>query len=267
MAAQRELTARPEPTAQRETAGDTDLAAIGAVLAEPSRAKILLALADGRSLPASMLAAEAGVTASTASHHLARLVDAGLLTSVSSGRHRYFTLAGPHVGELIEAVARVAPAQPVRSLRQGTRAHALRYARHCYDHLAGRLGVAVADALRDQGVLTAHSAGAGLECRAGPGTSGRSSGDCRYAGYTVTADGAIRLAKVGVDAQPGEVARCCVDWTEQRPHIAGPLGRALMTCLLESGWLTRSSASRALHLTDAGRAGLPADLGVALPDG
>lgn len=127
--------------------GDADLAAVGAVIAEPARAKVLLALGDGRSLPAGMLAGEAGVAPSTASHHLARLVEAGLVVAEARGRHRYFTLAGPEVGQLIEAVARVAPAQEVRSLRQGTRAHAVRYARHCYDHLAGRLGVAVADAI------------------------------------------------------------------------------------------------------------------------
>jgi DNA-binding transcriptional ArsR family regulator len=106
--------------------GDADLASVGALLAEPARANVLLALGDGRSLPAGMLAAETGVAASTASHHPAKLVEAGLLTAATRGRHRYFTLAGPPVAELLEAVARLAPAQPITSLRQGTRAHALR---------------------------------------------------------------------------------------------------------------------------------------------
>src|SRR5262249_28146508 len=128
-------------SAQPQPAGDADLASVGALLAEPARAKVLLALSDGRSLPASMLAAEAGVPASTASHHLARLVDGGLISVAARGRHRYYALAGPDVAELLEAAARVAPAQPITSLREGTRAHALRYARRCYDHLAGRLGV------------------------------------------------------------------------------------------------------------------------------
>src|SRR5689334_20898706 len=162
---------------------DADLAAVGAVLAEPARAKVLLALGDGRALAASVLAAEAGVAPSTASHHLARLVDTGFLVAESRGRHRYYRLAGPEVGALIEAVARVAPPQPVRSLRQGTRAHAIRYARSCYDHLAGRLGVAVADALAD--------------------------------------DQPRKLESIGV---PPLAARPCRDWTEQRDHIAGPLG-------------------------------------------
>jgi DNA-binding transcriptional ArsR family regulator len=228
----------------REPTGDTDLAVVGAVLAEPARAKVLLALADGRSLAASVLAAEAGVAASTASHHLARLVDAGLITAAVRGRHRYFTLAGPQVAELIEAVARVAPRQTVTSLRQGTRAHAVRYARRCYDHLAGRLGVAVADALQEHGVLV---------------------GGNGSAGYTVTDHGANTLAELGIDARSGDVARGCLDWTEQRDHIAGPLGRAFMTRLLDLGWVMLDSKTRALRLTDAGRSNLPLRLGVRLP--
>jgi len=115
--------------------GDADLAALGSVLGERARARMLLALGDGRALPAGVLASEAGVAASTASQHLGRLVDAGLLSVVPQGRHRYYRLAGPQVAELIEALARVAPAAPVRSLREGTRAHAIRTARTCYDHL------------------------------------------------------------------------------------------------------------------------------------
>jgi DNA-binding transcriptional ArsR family regulator len=219
--------------------GDTDLAAVGALLAEPARAKVLLALGDGRALPASVLAVEAGVAASTASHHLAKLVDAGLLAVNTRGRHRYFALAGPRVAELIEAVARVAPAQPITSMRQGTRAHAVRYARRCYDHLAGRLGVAVTDALRKQGVLAE--------------------------GYTVTEKGAATLAGLGVAAEPGEVVRGCLDWTEQQDHIAGPVGRSLMTRLLDLGWIVVFPTTRAVRLTDSGRANLPDRLGVQLP--
>jgi DNA-binding transcriptional ArsR family regulator len=143
-------------SAQPQPAGDADLASVGALLAEPARAKVLLALSDGRSLPASMLAAEAGVAASTASHHLARLVDGGLISVAARGRHRYYALASSDVAELLEAAARVAPPQPITSLREGTRAHALRYARRCYDHLAGRLGVAVAESLERQDFVVAR---------------------------------------------------------------------------------------------------------------
>jgi DNA-binding transcriptional ArsR family regulator len=221
----------------RSMYADADLASVGALLAEPARAKVLMALGDGRSLPASMPAAEAGVAASTASHHLSRLVEGGLLTVVTRGRHRYFTLAGPQVAELLEAVARVAPARPVTSLREGTRAHALRYARRCYDHLAGRLGVAVADALlvvRDES-------------------------------FEVTESGAAKLASVGVRAHVGDTARACVDWTEQRPHVAGALGQTLLRRLLELEWLQRDPHTRAVRLTDAGQARLPAELGVVIP--
>ena len=126
--------------------GDADIAKIGALVGDPARARILLALGDGRALPASVLADEAGVAASTASAHLGKLVDGGLLTVESQGRHRYFALAGESVGELIEALARLAPPATVRSLRQGTKAQAVRAARTCYDHLAGGLG---ADLMRD----------------------------------------------------------------------------------------------------------------------
>jgi DNA-binding transcriptional ArsR family regulator len=229
---------------QAQLAGDSNLAAVGALLAEPARAKVLLALVDGRSLAASVLAAEAGVAASTASHHLARLTDAGLITAIQRGRHRYFTLAGPHVAELIEAVARIAPPQPITSLRQGTRGHAVRYARSCYDHLAGRLGVAVADGLQEHGVLIV---------------------DAGSPGYTVTRDGASTLADLGIEAKSGDVARGCLDWSEQRNHIAGALGRSFMTRLLELEWLVRDSRTRALRLTDAGQTNLPLQLGVQLP--
>jgi DNA-binding transcriptional ArsR family regulator len=223
--------------AEAQQAGDADLASVGALLAEPARAKVLLALSDGRSLPASMLAAEAGVAPSTASHHLARLVGGGLISVASRGRHRYYALAGPDVAELLEAVSRVAPARPVTSLREGTRAYKLRYARRCYDHLAGRLGVAVADAL----IVTTD-------------------GGCR-----VTGDGVARLGSLGIEVQPGESARACRDWTEQRTHVAGSVGRALLSALLERGWLEPDAKTRALTLTRAGRVSLPAELGVVLP--
>src|SRR2546423_111342 len=127
--------------------GDADIAKIGALVADPARARILLALGDGRALAASVLADEAGVAASTASAHLGKLLDGGLLAVERHGRHRYYRVAGPQVAELIEALARLAPASPVRSLRQGTKAQAVRYARTCYDHLAGRLGTGLMEAL------------------------------------------------------------------------------------------------------------------------
>lgn len=244
-----------EALSHSRVVGEMDLAAVGALLAEPARARVLLALADGRSLPASMLAAEAGVAPSTASHHLARLVDAGFVTVARRGRHRYFALSGPRIGELIEAAARVAPRQPITSLRQGTRAHAVRYARRCYDHLAGRLGIAVTDALCAQGLLTASSSSIEERDAATP----------EVVGFIVTAHGSDEFASFGVPTSSGEAVRGCLDWTEQRPHIAGPLGRAMLTRMLELGWLTRDPATRAVRLTDIGRSDLPKRLGVELP--
>src|ERR687887_1897286 len=151
---------------------DADLAAVGMLLAEPARARMLAALGDGRALPASALAAEAGVAPSTASGHLARLVEGGLLAAESRGRRRYFRLEGPDVAEALEAIACIAPREPVRSLRQATRAEALRSARTCYDHLAGALGTALLDALVGRGVV---------------------------AGESVTTDGVEVLKRLGVD--------------------------------------------------------------------
>ena len=128
------------PSAAR---GDADIAALASLLADPARCKVLLALDDGRALPASVLADEAGISRPTASSHLGKLTDAGLLSVETHGRNRYYRLAGPEVGELLEQLGRLAPSRPVQSLREGTRAARLRSARTCYDHFAGRLGVAV----------------------------------------------------------------------------------------------------------------------------
>ncbi len=243
--------------------GDADLAALGAALAEPARARIMLALGDGRALPATVLAAEAGVAPSTASEHLARLVAAGLLDVLPQGRHRYYRLAGPQVGELLEVLARVAPTAPVRSLRQGTRAEAVRTARTCYDHLAGRLGVELMGALIAAGHVT------GGDGRHDPATTvhDRLSARGRDLTYRLEPAGAAALAALGVelpaaDADGSIALRYCVDWTEQRHHLSGAVGKALADRLLELGWVRRADAGRAVHVTDLGRRELPARLGV-----
>jgi DNA-binding transcriptional ArsR family regulator len=233
------------------TRGDADLAALGAVLADRARVRILLALGDGRALPASVLAAEAGVAASTASSHLARLVDAGLLVATARGRYRYYRLAGPAVGELIETLARLCPTAPVRSLREGTRAHAVRRARSCYDHLAGRLGVDLTAALLAGGLLTVAEQ---AEPDGRPGPASRP-GELTPAGRT-------RLTALGLALPDADVVRCCTDWTEQRPHLAGPHGRALLFWLFEREWLRRAPQGRAVRVTDAGRRGLRTEFGV-----
>jgi DNA-binding transcriptional ArsR family regulator len=245
--------------------GDADLAALGAALAEPARARIVQALGDGRALPATVLAGEAGVAPSTTSGHLARLVAAGLLEVLPQGRHRYYRLAGPEVGELLEAAARVAPTAPVRSLRQGTRAEAMRTARTCYDHLAGRLGVDLMGALIAAGHVT------GGDGRHDPDAAAhdRLSAHGRDLAYRLEPAGAATLAALGVELPDanadGTVAlRYCVDWTEQRHHLSGAVGRALARRLLDLGWLRQADTGRAVHVTDLGRRDFPARLGVSV---
>jgi DNA-binding transcriptional ArsR family regulator len=132
-----------ERTRELRHGGDADFAGPAELIGHPTRSAMLLALLDGRALPMSMLAGEAGVAASTASEHLTRLVRGGLLRVRQQGRHRYYELASTDVALALEALARLAPPRPVRSLRAGTRAEALRRARTCYDHVAGHLGVAL----------------------------------------------------------------------------------------------------------------------------
>jgi DNA-binding transcriptional ArsR family regulator len=237
---------------RRGMSGDADIARISALIGEPSRARVLMALADGRTLPAGVLADEAGVSASTISEHLRMLLDAHLVDVERLGRTRRYRLAGPPVAEALEAIARIAPPEPVRSLRQGTHAHALRRARTCYNHLAGRLGVALMAALVRDGVLIGeHRPGPAADRFAAPG---------RDVEYRLTPRGAATLHGLGVDldALRGRRApvRYCLDWSEQRHHLAGPLGTALTDRLFAMGWIRRTGRRRVVVLTDAGRTGL-----------
>src|SRR5947209_5601692 len=175
--------------------GDADIAQLAAVLADSSRASILLTLTDGRALPATMLASEAGVAGSTASEHLSKLVDAGLVTVHRQGRHRYFRLQGPQVAQMVESLARLAPAMEVRSLKQGTRANALREARSCYDHLAGRLGVRLFASLIESGAVTG---GDGVHRLDGEGDD-RLSAPGRDIAYRLTRRGREQLESLGVE--------------------------------------------------------------------
>ena len=245
--------------------GDTDLARVGALIGDPGRARVLRALADGRELPASVLAAEAGVAPSTASVHLAKLVDGGLVIGERHGRHRYFRLAAPEVARAMEALAAIAPPAPIRSLREGTRAQAVRAARTCYDHLAGRLGVAIMSALVADGVLT----GGDGRYRRARAREDRPSAIGRDLDYRLTDKGAGKLRDLGVDvdralAGPRTPIRYCVDWSEQDHHLSGALGAAVAERLLELEWVKRLPRTRAVLVTDEGRRGLAESLHVAL---
>ena len=243
--------------------GDADIARIGALVADPARARMLMVLGDGRALAASVLADEAGVAASTASAHLAKLVDGGLLTVSQHGRHRYFALSGPQVGALIESLAGLAPPARVRSLRQDTRAHAVRTGRTCYDHLAGRLGTGLMGALLDRGLL------AGGDGMFDPDAArkDRLSAPGSDHDYRLTEHGRDELGAFGIDfgelaARPRPLIRYCVDWSEQRHHLAGALGAALATRMLDLGWVSRARRGRAVHVTPAGSRGLAQAFGL-----
>jgi DNA-binding transcriptional ArsR family regulator len=245
--------------------GDADIAKVGTLFGDPARARILMALGDGRALPASVLSDEAGIAPSTASGHLSKLLDGGLLAVEPHGRHRYFRLAGPEVGELLEALARLSPPAPVRSLRQGTKANAVRYARTCYDHLAGMVGTSLMQAMLDRGLL------AGGDGQFDPATAreDRLSSPGFDLDYRLTARGVRELDAFGIDLESlrsrrRPLIRYCVDWSEQRHHLAGGLGAALAERMLALGWIRRARRSRAVHVTDEGYRGLRETFGLAL---
>jgi DNA-binding transcriptional ArsR family regulator len=244
--------------------GDTDISRVGSLVADPARSRILLALGDGRALPASVLASEAGVAASTTSAHLSKLVDGGLLTVESHGRHRYFRLASPAVGELLEVLARLSPSAPVRSLRQGTKAQAVRYARTCYDHLAGVLGTRLMSAMLEQSLL---QGGDGVFDPATAHEDRLSAPGFDY-DYRLTPAGTERMREFGIEFERlprrRPLVRYCVDWSEQRHHLSGALGAALAERMFELGWIRRARRSRAVHIDDEGYAGLRETFGVEL---
>jgi DNA-binding transcriptional ArsR family regulator len=216
------------------------LAEVTALIGDPARANMLAALMDGRALTATELAYVAGVGASTASAHLAKLHDANLLSVVKQGRHRYFRLASPLVSRMIEGIMTFAAiGSPPRYRPRSTNDTAMRLARTCYDHLAGRLGVALADALVAHGhVVLGDDAG------------------------ELTTAGILALDKLGIakdalrHSHKRVFCRPCLDWSERRPHLAGTIGAALATHCFDHHWIEHIRDSRAVRITPAGRAGL-----------
>lgn len=200
---------------------------------------MLLALMDGRSRPAGELARLAGVRPSTASGHLQRLADGGLVEVTALGRNRYYRLACAEVARAVEALQVLAPSRPVRSLRAARTGAALAFARTCYDHLAGELAVAIAAALVQRGVL------APLQCGA--------VGELLHEKHEL-----LDLFCVGAMPTSGRrpVVRGCLDWTQRVPHLAGGLGAQLLAGISEQGWIVPMAGSRAVRLTDRGRQAL-----------
>lgn len=211
---------------------DRDLAAVAGLVGDPARAAMLQALAAGVALPAGELARCAEISPATASAHLRRLIEGGLVKVRAQGRHRYHELAGPQVAIALEALACIAPTAPVRSLRQHSAALELNEARTCYDHLAGRRGVELRDRLMAVGAVRQ------LDER----------------DYSLTSRGRALLHALGIDPERLEasrrmLARSCLDWTQRRPHLAGALPAALTVRFLELGWLTRGQG-RGLRVAD-----------------
>ncbi|MGW7525064.1 ArsR/SmtB family transcription factor [Streptomyces sp. NPDC054783] len=221
------------------------LAALAALIADETRAACLLALLDGRAWTAGELARHAGVAASTLSEHLGKLVAGGLLAEERQGRHRYVRLADARAAELVEDLAaRVPPAavrHSPRTLRESSAGSAMARGRTCYDHLAGRLGIAVTDALTLRGLLRQDT------------------------GFALTDTGVewFRAAGIALEVSGRRpLARACLDWTERRPHLAGVAGAALCRHALDAGWCVRIGSQRAVKVTPSGERELSALLGI-----
>jgi DNA-binding transcriptional ArsR family regulator len=224
-----------------------DYATVAKCLASPARSAMVGRLLDGRAMTAGELASAARVLPSTASEHLAQLVAAGLVTSMHQGRRRYFSLATIETAEALEALAHICPRQSARSLAGVREDTALSMARLCYDHLAGKVGVAILDALLSAKWLQPSDEGFVASAK---GTEG-----FRHVGIEVD------LVRSG--RRP--LARACLDWTERRPHLAGALGASVATALLDQKWLERRPQGRGLRITPTGSAQLKEVFGARVP--
>jgi DNA-binding transcriptional ArsR family regulator len=216
-----------------------NIAPVAAVLAEPARATMCVAMLDGRAWTVGELARAAGVAPSTGSEHVAKLVDAGFVETLRQGRHRYIRIADPSVAELIERLSEHAEQRPQAGLKASLRARRLAVARTCYDHLAGKLGVALRAGMIKQGILDTSN------------------------GLAITPAGQETLIRLGVvtpRATGRPLLRDCVDWTERREHLAGAVAAAILDRALAASWLARGP-DRSIRLRPAAREPL-ATLGV-----
>lgn len=228
--------------------GDINIVPVASLLADPTRASILNELSDGRALTAGELARRARISPSTASAHLFKLVDAGLLMAEKQGRHRYYRIANSSIVQIIEMLAALSPIRPAQSLREAQIGEALCHARMCYNHLAGRLGVRLSQALVDKEIL-----------------------DLADEGYMISPAGVEWLHDFGIDAtlfkKRGALAvPRHIDWSERRHHVAGAFGAVLTRRILDLEWITRTPSSRAIRLTARGQQALRETFGIELED-
>jgi DNA-binding transcriptional ArsR family regulator len=225
-------------------AGDADLAVTGSLLSDRTRATILLTLLNGGMTSASVLAQRAGASRPLASAHLRKLLEGGLITVEPRGRRRLYRLSSQRVADALESLILLSPASTVTSLRGSKESIGLQRGRLCYDHLAGRLGVALTQQMTKGGLLS------------------KAGGD-----YEVTAAGAEVFGRLGIDletlrVQERPLSRACLDWSEKDHHLAGSLGAALTNELFRLGWLEGREASRVVMVTEIGRQGLQQSFGL-----
>jgi DNA-binding transcriptional ArsR family regulator len=223
-----------------------NIASVAALISEPSRAAILTALLDGRLHPASSLAYIAGISPQTTSFHLKKMVEADVIKVDQQGRHRYYGLKDHEVASVLETFLSIAPKIEMKSFRQVTQDKAVRYARTCYDHLAGSLGVKMTDSLLRSGCIEEHEET-----------------------FVLTEQGEELFASLAIDLKAAEKKRRtyihkCLDWSERRHHISGALGNALLEKFLELNWIRRLPDTRAIKVTDVGKKKLEAVFGITL---
>lgn len=221
-----------------------DISHIAALIGDPARANILTALMDGRALTASELAEEAGVGLSTASGHLSKLAEAELIAPRKSGRHKYFNLADAEVAGVLEALMGLAARKGATRVRTGPKDAQMQVARVCYNHLAGRMGVQIYRSMIGRGLLAEDGDDVAL------------TGDGRD---FVTGFG---IDVAGLEAGRALMCRTCLDWSERQNHLAGSLGRAMLSRMEDQAWMRRDPKSRAVLMTDKGKAAFAA----AFPD-
>lgn len=225
---------------------EPSMAEIGAMIGSPARAAILSVLFDGRAMTATELAQIANVSPATGSEHLGKLVQSGLLSCARHGRHRYYRLASAQVAEILEPLVHLVSAGPVPMRTVSPRARALREARLCYDHLAGRLGVAICSAFLDRNILTPMDRD-----------------------FALTQIGEAFFTDLGIDMSGVRLkrrmfAKQCLDWSEREPHLAGALGAAFTSHAFAQSWIRRTKHRRIITVTTRGREVFAQRLGITI---
>jgi DNA-binding transcriptional ArsR family regulator len=225
-----------------------NVAMVATLVSEASRAAILTALLDGRFHPASELAQMAGIKPQTASFHLAKMIEANVVTVEKQGRHRYYGIRNQEIAQVMESLLSVAPPVEIKSFRHASEHKGLRHARTCYDHLAGNLGVQLTDSLKKMGCICEEKDE-----------------------FILTEKGEGFLASFQINLEEVKKKRRsfshkCLDWSERRYHLGGALGKALLDRLLELNWVQRTPKTREIKITHDGENGLKQIFSIAMEE-